>query len=457
MSSRILVVTPDVLAERMAGPAIRAWNIAAELARAGHDVSLVSTAECSIDSADFDCRLVDWHALPAYAAPYDVLVVQGFVTYHAPALLKSDQVLVMDLYDPLHFEQLEQLRVGDPGLRRTTIDLTVRVLNEQAVRGDFFLCASEEQRHLWLGTLGAMGRINPANYDADASLRSLIAVCSFGLPDADPEHNRAALRGVVTGIAPSDKVILWAGGVYDWFDPLTLLEAVAQLAPRRTDLRLYFMGMSHPNTDVGVMSMADRTRQRAAELGLTDRHVFFNDGWVAYDDRANYLLEADLGVSTHFDHAETAFAFRTRILDYLWAKLPVVATQGDTFGRLIKAEGLGIAVPEQDVDALAAALESVLYDAEFAANCRAQVERVRDEFSWSRTLAPLVAFCADPRRAPDASGDQGRIVRRPVTPANPAVRAVVRAKDLAREGGFELVRDRVAGKVRRTLRPGQDA
>ena len=47
--------------------------------------------------------------------------------------------------------------------------------------------------------------------------------------------------------------------------------------------------------------------------------MFFNEDWVAYDDRQNYLLEADVGVSTHLDHVETEFSFRTRILDYLWA------------------------------------------------------------------------------------------------------------------------------------------
>ncbi len=52
--------------------------------------------------------------------------------------------------------------------------------------------------------------------------------------------------------------------------------------------------------------------------------MFFNDGWVEYAQRQNFLLEATLGVTTHFDSAETRFSFRTRALDYLWAALPVV-------------------------------------------------------------------------------------------------------------------------------------
>ena len=90
-----------------------------------------------------------------------------------------------------------------------------------------------------------------------------------------------------------------------------------------------------------------------------------------YDDRQNFLLEADIGVSTHLDHVETEFSFRTRILDYLWASLPVVATGGDSFGDIIDARGVGLTVPPGDVDALEDALFRLLDDAELAASCRA--------------------------------------------------------------------------------------
>jgi hypothetical protein len=149
------------------------------------------------------------------------------------------------------------------------------------------------------------------------------------------------------------------------------------------------------------MRAAWDTRQAADALGLTGTHVFFNETWVDYEDRHNYLLDADLGVSTHFQHVETTFSFRTRMLDYLWAGLPVVATQGDTFSRLIEAEGLGRTVPERDVEALADALEEVLFDEEFRATARSNVVRVREQFRWRNVLAPLVDFCRSARRAAD--------------------------------------------------------
>ena len=74
--------------------------------------------------------------------------------------------------------------------------------------------------------------------------------------------------------------------------------------------------------------MARLAVARAEELGLRDRVVFFNEGWVPYEQRGAYLLEADLGVSAHFDDLESRFAFRTRLLDCFWAGLPVVTTVG---------------------------------------------------------------------------------------------------------------------------------
>jgi hypothetical protein len=114
-----------------------------------------------------------------------------------------------------------------------------------------------------------------------------------------------------------------------------------------------------------------------------------------------------VGVSTHLDHVETAFSFRTRILDYLWARLPIVATGGDTFADLIESRGLGITVPAGDVEALEEALFRLLDDEAAAAECRARLAEVVPDHAWSKVLAPLVAFCRQPRRAADHASPVG--------------------------------------------------
>jgi glycosyltransferase involved in cell wall biosynthesis len=384
----------------MAGPAIRAWQIALALSRE-HDVHLVSTLACDLRHPDFDISLADDARMTELVDWCDVVVFQGNLMAQHAALHDTDKVVVADVYDPFHLEVLEQARDLAPENRLVVGRATVNVLNQQLRRGDFLLCASEKQRDFWLGQLAGMGRINQATYDDDESLQSLITVVPFGVGDQPPVHSRPVLRGVVPGIGPDDKVVLWGGGVYNWFDPLTLLRAVASLRTRVPTLRLYFQGLRHPNPHVGEMRMAVATRDLADELGLTNVHVFFNEDWVPYDERQNYLLESDLGVSTHLDHVETAFSFRTRILDYFWAGLPVLCTGGDSLAELVEQHGAGLTVPASDVDALSDALFRLLTDDALASGCRKASGDLAADLRWERVLVPLVEFCRAPRRAPD--------------------------------------------------------
>ena len=452
---RILVVTVDTLSAQMAGPAIRAFHIAEELSRE-HDVSLVSVTKCTLTHPSFDVRYVAVENLGPVVDQHDIIIFQGFVMHMAPWLVDTDKIIVVDIYDPMHLEQLEQTRAEEQGRRTELVAATTNVLNQQLLRGDFFMCASEEQRHFWLGQLAALQRLNPKNYDRDSSLNSLLAVCPFGLSSEPPQQLSPAIRGVVPGIGPDDKVIIWAGGVYNWFDPLTLVSAVHHLSQDHPDVRLFFLGMKHPNPYVPEMKMAWDTRELSDRLGLTGKHVFFNEDWVDYDQRQNYLLDADLGVSTHYEHVETTFSFRTRILDYLWAGLPIVATEGDTFGRLITSAGLGLTVPQEDVAALAAALERGLYDQEFIDACRRNIALIRPDFHWDRVLEPLRDFCRSAQRAADLAGGAGH---RPVgLPALPGVAGGILARNVSyaltryREGGAKTVARTGAAKARRLVR-----
>jgi glycosyltransferase involved in cell wall biosynthesis len=158
-----------------------------------------------------------------------------------------------------------------------------------------------------------------------------------------------------------------------------------------------FLGLRHPNPDVPEMAVATELQALAAQLGLTGKHVFFNPGWVPYERRADFLLDADVAVSTHLDHLETRYSFRSRVLDYLWAGLPMVLTGGDVLAAEVAAAGLGVTVPAGDVAGLEQALAQVLSDPPPRARFTALAQR----YTWQRAAQPLVEFCLAPRRAPD--------------------------------------------------------
>jgi len=452
---RILIVTGEPLLERMAGPAIRAWEIAKALAP-DHDVRLVSTAGAKRTSDAFSVEYAAGTGLREPTGWADVIIFQGFLLETALWVKPSSVIIVADIYDPMHLEQLEQAKDLGPAGRENALKVTTHALNEQLRRADFLLCASDKQRDFWLGQLAGQGRINPAVYDENSNLDNLIAVVPFGIEDAAPVQRRHAIKGTVPGIGPDDKVIIWGGGIYNWFDPLTLIRAVDRLKDRHPDVRLFFMGLKHPNPGVPDMKVAWETQELSRELGLTGHHVFFNEGWVPYDERADYLLDSDVGVSTHFQHVETAFSFRTRILDYLWASLPIVATDGDTFAPLIREHGLGRVVPAQDVDALAGALEEMLYDDAAVSQVRVNVREFATGYRWSSVLQPLVEFCRFPRRAPD-------LALEPITPQprkrirhpRPSVREdLALARGYLGAGGVGEVGRRAVGRVRRLVGGG---
>jgi GT2 family glycosyltransferase/glycosyltransferase involved in cell wall biosynthesis len=415
--ARLLIVSHEAIATNMSGPAVRFL----EIGRALSHVARVTLAmpgqptvrDARVTIAGFDP--VNPSSLRRLAEDADVIFVQGFALVQYPFLGGLLVPIIVDLYCPFTIEHLEQTRgtaaLGDEAVANDAAGF-LGVLNGQIDQGDFFICASEAQRDFWIGNLHSRGRINPRTYAADPTLRRLIDVVPFGLPDEDFDRAAAALppvmKGVRPGIAATDTVLLWGGSLLDWQDPVTLIEAVAQLAPRRPELKLLFMGTKHPNPMVKPMRAVAASRERAAALGVLDRHVFFND-WVPYAERARYLAEADLGVSTHREHLETHFSFRTRMLDYVWARLPIVCTDGDVFAQLVRSEGLGATVPPGDAAALAQAIDRLLGDPAARAAARTALARVGREMQWSRVVAPLARFLETPASAADHAVGLARV------------------------------------------------
>ncbi len=151
------------------------------------------------------------------------------------------------------------------------------------------------------------------------------------------------------------------------------------------------------------MRMAEATQRLSQELGLTGRHIFFND-WVPYAERADYLLDADIGLSLHFDHIESHFSYRTRLLDYIWAGLPMVATHGDFLGGLAAARGLAKTVRPQDPHEVAQALLAWIAEPGGRATFADRASALAEELRWAKAVQPLLEFCRHPYRAADRLG-----------------------------------------------------
>lgn len=392
----VLVITDDVLGSRMAGPAIRAVEIAKVLAEQ-QPVSLVSAAGGRIDVDGVEgADPVDLRDL---VTKCDVMILQGAVLLRHPWLHDIPQPIVVDLYDPFHLEALH-LESGDRLRDVDLIESTLRTLSDQIVRGDFFMCATERQRDLWLGHLGAMGRLNHLTRHGDPEFRSLIDLVPFGIPDVPPTADTQTFHDVIPQIGSDDVVAFWAGGIYDWFDPITLIDAVAEA---QTDPRLHlvFLAGRHPNPNVPDMAGVAEARRHAAALGVAGRRVHFIDEWTPYDERQKLLLAADIGVTTHHRGVETAFSFRTRMLDYLWAGLPIICTEGDELSVSVASAGAGLTVAAGDAEALRSALVFFVNDTDARRAAGGASTALGRHFRWSDVISPLRHFTMNPTTAAD--------------------------------------------------------
>lgn len=408
---RLLIVTYEHIGPKMAGPGIRAWEIARAVAGYGLDVTL-ATPYPELSGAK-NLRVVgfSWDdplSLEQWIQGADAVMAMGPLLSRVVHWLGRPiaQPVIADLYDISQIEQI--LLFAHAG---SYFPMLVDILTEETLlylnNGDFFVCATERQRDFWLGALWMAGRLNASTLSMDPE--HWITKVPMGIPDDPPKWNGPVLKGVVPGIGPQDKVVLWMGGIWEWTDPLTLAAAMERVLASRQDVRWVFGALYHYDEHVvPQMSKAARFLGQCQEAGWLGRYVFFLD-WIPYAQRGAYLLEADVGIGLHDQPFESRYAIRARSLDYLWASLPCVLSAGDEMADLLGAHGLAATVPSGDPHAVADALLQWLNSAPSRSELERRVQPLQNALRWSAVVRPIVDFLKQPCLAPDAQRARKRI------------------------------------------------
>jgi glycosyltransferase involved in cell wall biosynthesis len=400
---RVLLISPVAVTPQMSGPGIRYWEFASTLSQQ-QSVTLLSPQPTQMQHPRFDLKHCStFPCLKRAITEHDIVILQGFTLFHHSELLdvleNRDNYLAIDLYTPLDLEGLE-LR---PNTSEDAVDwnlVDVSVLKQQIKLGDFFFCASERQRDYYLGMLSALGRLNPHTYWKDCTARDLIDVVPFGLPSTSPVHREPILKGVHPSIRNTDKVLLWFGGLWNWLDPLTIVRSFASVTPKHPEAKLVFVTQIPEDLADTASAMAADTITLSKELNLYGEQIIFCEG-IPFNERESLLLEADVGLCYHPNHLETRFSFRTRILDYIWASLPIITGAGDVLGKLVQEKALGYAIPPGEEEKMTQAMFAILQEPHPRASRQKAFERIQHRFTWETVIAPLAEFCQNPWHAGD--------------------------------------------------------
>jgi glycosyltransferase involved in cell wall biosynthesis len=353
----VVVQTPDVVGDRMAGPGIRAWHLAAELGK-HFPTALVAMRE---GAAPSDVVLLERGSAEARRALREARVLIG-----QPARgfrkRRRGQRIVFDLFDPTVLE-LRELYGNTPSARQR-IHLAAEWwrLSEALMRGDLLMCAARKQREF---------------YERLQSSEAPWIEVPFGVD----------MMEIKVCEKPRDNVVVWGGGLWEWLDPATAVEAIVRLNEEGLRAKLLFLGRSRPNRD-----LIDRRREDRVD-GLLRRggvNVSANEEWVPYRERLAWLRAGKVAIMLHRRTAEAEYSIRTRLFDAIAAGTPVVATAGGFAAELVEREGLGIVVPPGDVAAVAGAIRRLLTDDDLHAGCVQRLERLRPAFAWDAVTAPLI-------------------------------------------------------------------
>jgi glycosyltransferase involved in cell wall biosynthesis len=397
---RITIIAHDQVRARMAAPSIRCVEMARGLAARDHEVTLAIPNPPEIDLGPIRQIRDDRPELASAIRASDVVITGGGPYPSTSANVPPQVPHVVDMSFPLLLEGLAMHVAYPKAWPDRALRGFTRRMSDRLLRADVLLCASQEQRHFYLGCLAALGRLSGRLIESDPAADRLLRLVPFGCSSTPATSTGAGPRRSIDGIDADDYVLIWSGNVADWYDPEMVIRAVNSASRVASNLRLVFIGANAQGERLGRTPTGARARALAEDLGLAGRHVFFWDEWVPYERRADWLLDSDAAVIASPRTLEAELAVRARCLDYVWCATPLITTRGGSFAEEVSRSGLGLVVEPGDVAAMSDAIIKMA-DPSLRGEMRARLKAIRPAYEWDRTLASLLDFCASPATAPD--------------------------------------------------------
>lgn len=315
---------------------------------------------------------------------YDAVII-GIATnknsiYYKYSQLKPKPTIIVDMYYAIIFEKL--ITLENSWLGNRIFKEKLKVLNAILVSGDHFICTTAQQKDYLLGMLSSIGAINSSNFHEE-SISILPTII-----DTSYKKNKVKKLRNGSQFDKNDKIVLWLGGIYPWFDPCPLILAMPQVIKDAKHIKLLILGGKHPNIE--YKAFYDKALVLAQKSGLLEKNIIFMD-WVNEKQSYAYTKEVDLNVILSQQTLEDKYAFRTRILAPTLLGIPSITNGSDYISSLIKKHGAGIVLNNTDPKNIAAAI-SGFFKLQGEKRKIVNVKKVISEIKNSTDLQNLINF-----------------------------------------------------------------
>lgn len=386
------VPTPQY--QKIEGGGMRVWGLAKGLQANGVSVTIAVNNAFPQKLKQVDgVKLVNWSPDDAFVQllnSHDSILVSYSMGSDAVFIvdnLKDEITLILDAYVPIFIEvSARGAHNMKSELKNYQADLTR--WNHVLKRGDYFICASESQKTFYIGVLGSLGVLNPRSYNDNR-----ILIVPFGIHDTPMKAVRNPYLDL--GITKQNKIILWFGGLYPWFKVEDYLEAIKHLTKKDKMIKFVFVGGKNPfNDNPDFLKKYNDAIEFTKKHSLYNKSVFFVD-WVDFDSRGNWYKHADFVISLNNSGDENAFAWRTRVMDYVWGEVVTITNGGDPLGDMLINHEAAIKLNTLSATDIQKTISRCYTDKNILKNTLKNLKNLKPTFFWNEITKELATVIAN--------------------------------------------------------------
>jgi glycosyltransferase involved in cell wall biosynthesis len=380
------VPTPEY--QTVEGGGMRAWGLAKGLQANGIDVT-VSVNESFVQTIkNHDgIKIENWSLDNNFIEQinsFDTVLMSycmGDPSVFIAKNINDDVQLILDVYVPIYVEVSARDSEDMPS-EYSAYTQDINRHNNVLKRGDYFICANNVQKIFYTGVLGSLGVVNPLSYRQDR-----IKIVPFGIHEEIDSPSKNPYKEL--GIKDSSKNILWFGGMYPWFRTEELLDSILRIVKEDSSYVFTFVGGKNPfNNNPDLLKQYEITLQYAKDNKLLGKNMYFVD-WVDYKDRINWYYYADFVISLNQPGEENAFAWRTRMMDYVWGGVVPLTNGGDPLGDELIEKSAAIFLENLSSDKIFETVTNIYRDTSKLKVFKKNLVSIRPKYFWNHITKNL--------------------------------------------------------------------